>query len=83
MLENYENAVIAVNKGDTSEEAVSKVLNTFETARQSLISYYKAMITFAELNQNVKCVAIPEVYDEFTTPSGEIIVAFGEYGYDG
>lgn len=22
-------------------------------------------------------------YDEFTTPSGEIIVAFGEYGYDG
>ncbi|MEE0949076.1 MAG: AarF/ABC1/UbiB kinase family protein, partial [Streptococcus equinus] len=28
----------------------------------------QAMITFAELNQNVKCVAIPEVYDEFTTP---------------
>ena len=22
-------------------------------------------------------------YDEFTTPSGETIVAFGEYGYDG
>ena len=22
-------------------------------------------------------------YKEFTTPSGEIIVAFGEYGYDG
>ena len=22
-------------------------------------------------------------YEEFTTPSGEIIVAFGEYGYDG
>ena len=25
-------------------------------------------ITFAELNQSSKCVAIPEVYDEFTTP---------------
>ena len=22
-------------------------------------------------------------YEEFTTPSGETIVAFGEYGYDG
>jgi hypothetical protein len=22
-------------------------------------------------------------YEEFTTPSGEIVVAFGEYGYDG
>ena len=22
-------------------------------------------------------------YDEFTTPSGETVVAFGEYGYDG
>lgn len=47
-LEDYENAVIAVNKGDTSEEAVSRVLTTFETARQSLVSYYEAMITLAE-----------------------------------
>ena len=22
-------------------------------------------------------------YSEFTTPSGEVVVAFGEYGYDG
>lgn len=22
-------------------------------------------------------------YEEFTTPSGEVVVAFGEYGYDG
>ena len=26
---------------------------------------------------------LEEFYEEFTTPSGETIVAFGEYGYDG
>lgn len=47
-LEDYENAVLAVSKGDTSEEAVSRVLTTFETARQSLISYYEAMVELAD-----------------------------------
>ena len=28
----------------------------------------QAMITFAELNQSIKCIAIPEVFDEYTTP---------------
>lgn len=28
----------------------------------------QAMIAFAELNQSSKCIASPEVYDEFTTP---------------
>lgn len=50
-VDNYEKAVIAVKNGNTSEEAVSKVLNTFETARQSLVSYYKAMITLAETKE--------------------------------
>lgn len=50
-LEDYEDAVIAVNKGDTSEEAVSRVLTTFEIARQSLISYYGAMVTLAETQE--------------------------------
>lgn len=50
-LEDYENAVVAVNKGDTSEEAVSNVLTTFEIARQSLISYYEAMITLSETEE--------------------------------
>lgn len=53
-LEDYENAVIAVNNGDTSDEAVSKVLTTFETARQSLISYYEAMVTLAETKEQEK-----------------------------
>lgn len=48
-LTDYENAVIAVNKGDTSEEAASRVLTTFEIARQSLISYYEAMVELADL----------------------------------
>ena len=47
-LTDYENAVIAVNEGDTSEEAISCVLTTFETARQSLISYYKAMVELSK-----------------------------------
>jgi len=53
-LEDYENAVIAVNKGDTSESAVSRVLTTFETARQSLISYYEAMVELAETDSQKK-----------------------------
>lgn len=47
-LEDYENAVIAVANGDTSDEAVSRVLTAFETARQALISYYKALVQLAE-----------------------------------
>lgn len=53
-LEDYENAVINVNKGDTSEAAVSRVLTTFETARQSLISYYEAMVELAETDTQKK-----------------------------
>lgn len=53
-LEDYENAVINVNKGDTSEAAVSRVLTTFETARQSLISYYEAMVELAETDSQKK-----------------------------
>lgn len=26
---------------------------------------------------------LEDFYQEFTTPSGEVVVAFGEYGYDG
>ena len=47
-LTDYKNAVIAVSNGTDSEDAVSRVLTTFETARQSLISYYEAMIELAE-----------------------------------
>ena len=47
-IEDYEDAVIAVSKGDTSEEAVNRVLTNFEIARQSLVSYYKAMVELAE-----------------------------------
>lgn len=47
-LKDYENAVIAVSTGDSSEAAVSRVLTTFETARQSLISYYEAMVELEE-----------------------------------
>ena len=50
-LEDYENAVKAVNDGDTGGEAISKVLTTFETARQSLVSYYEAMVTLAETKE--------------------------------
>ena len=46
-LDKYENAVIAVSNGDTSPEAVSKVINTFELARQSLVCYYRAMVQLA------------------------------------
>ena len=47
-LEDYENAVKAVCNGDSSEEAVNRVLTNFEIARQSLVSYYKAMVQLAE-----------------------------------
>lgn len=47
-IEDYEDAVIAVSNGDTSEEAVNRVLTNFEIARQSLVSYYKAMVELAE-----------------------------------
>lgn len=47
-LTDYKNAVIAVSNGADSEDAVSRVLTTFETARQSLISYYEAMTELAE-----------------------------------
>lgn len=57
-LEDYENAVIAVNKGDTSEKAVSRVLTTFETARQSLISYYEAMEQLAETDAQKKTFSL-------------------------
>lgn len=50
-MEDYENAVKAVNDGDTGGEAISKVLTTFETARQSLVSYYEAMVTLAETKE--------------------------------
>lgn len=53
-IEDYENAVINVSKGDTSEAAVSRVLTTFETARQSLISYYEAMAELAETDTQKK-----------------------------
>lgn len=53
-LEDYENAVINVNKGDTSEAAVSRVLTTFEIARQSLISYYEVMVELAETDAQKK-----------------------------
>lgn len=53
-LEDYENAVNNVSKGDTSEAAVSRVLTTFETARQSLISYYEAMVELAETDNQKK-----------------------------
>ena len=56
-LEDYENAVLAVNKGDTGEEAVSRVLTTFETARQSLVSYYEAMVELAETDTQKKTYA--------------------------
>lgn len=48
VLEDYENAVKAVANGDTSEAAINRVVNNFEVARQSLISYYKAMVELAE-----------------------------------
>lgn len=47
-LDDYEKAVIAVNEGDTSEEAASRVLSTFKIAKQSMILYCKAMIELAE-----------------------------------
>ena len=47
-LEDYKNAVIAVSKGDSSEEAVNRVLTNFEIARQSLVSYYESMVELAE-----------------------------------
>lgn len=47
-LADYEAAVKAVGGGDHSDEAVSRVMTTYELARQSLVSYYKAMITLAE-----------------------------------
>lgn len=53
-MEDYENAVKAVNDDDTSDEAISNVLTTFEFARQSLISYYKAMVTLAESKEQQK-----------------------------
>lgn len=45
---SYEDAVIAVSQGDTSEGAVSRVLSTFELARQSLVSYYESMVQLTE-----------------------------------
>jgi len=48
VLDEYEKAVIAVSEGDTSKEAASRVLTTFETARQSMILYCEAMIELAE-----------------------------------
>ncbi len=50
-LDDFENAVITVNQGDTSEEAVSRVMTTFEVARQSLVSYYEAMIQLSETEE--------------------------------
>ena len=50
-IEDYENAVIAINKGDTGDKAVARVISTFETARQSLVSYYEAMITLADTKE--------------------------------
>lgn len=31
---------------------------------------------------NWGCGDLEDFYDEFTTPSGEVVVAFGEYGYE-
>ena len=42
-VEAYENAVIAVNKGDESEEAVNRVLTSFGLAKQSLCEFYEAV----------------------------------------
>ena len=47
-LADYEKAVVAVQKGDDSEEAVSKVISTFGIAKQSLITYYEAMVQLSE-----------------------------------
>ena len=47
-LEDYEAAILAVKNGNTGEEAVSRVLTTFELARQSLIAYYEAMVELTE-----------------------------------
>ena len=48
-LADYEKAVRAIQKNSNpSDEEVSRAVYAFETARQSMISYYKALIELAE-----------------------------------
>ena len=48
-LADYEKAVRAIQKNSNpSDEEVSRAVYAFETARQSMISYYKALIVLAE-----------------------------------
>lgn len=47
-IASYEEAVIAINNGDESGEAVNHVLTTFSIARISLQHYYEALIELAD-----------------------------------
>lgn len=47
-MADFENAVIAVNQGDTSGEALSRVMTTYELARQSMVTFYEAMLDLAD-----------------------------------
>lgn len=47
-ITSYEEAVIAINNGDESEEAVNQALTTFSIAKTSLQHYYEAVINLVD-----------------------------------
>ena len=67
----------------TKEEAVQFVKNSrdYNDADEIDDEYLNEMdfISFYDRDSGY----LESFYEEFTTPSGETIVAFGEYGYDG
>ena len=67
----------------TREEAVKFVKNNryYDSSYEVDDEYLKEMdfISFDDEGSDY----LEGFYEEFTTPSGETIVAFGEYGYDG
>jgi len=50
-IKAYEDAVIAINNGDESEEAVNRVLTSFSLAKQSLCDFYEAMVEIADTSE--------------------------------
>lgn len=71
------------NKLYTRDEAVEFVKNSryYHTGDEIDDEYLREMdfISFDDEGSEY----LEGFYEEFTTPSGETIVAFGEYGYDG
>ena len=67
----------------TREEAIAFVKNSkYYSADDEINDEYLRDMDFISFDDEGN-EYLEDFYEEFTTPSGETIVAFGEYGYDG